>query len=214
MTNNKKAIRSSGWQTDFLIGFPEGLLLLFFTTRLAAGLNISVQDFYTLNAGIWLTGALLVMITAYQANKGDGQHDESTLSPEERRKLQRLDISEGMIKHIEAEMAKDAELWESTLQAEQVQLQQYRPARALRSAFVTGAFFLLGGLLPFWPYLLNENFESAGRNSLILTFSLAALFAYLKARMTSQPALAVMLRMLLYAAAVLLGAFIVTIIFA
>lgn len=213
MTKDYKAIRSTGWITDFLIGFPEGLLLLFFTTFLSCGLNITVQKFYTVNACIWAIGSVLVMITAYQANKGDSQHDESTLSDEERQKLQDLDIGDNLIADIAEEMKRDATDWENTLQEENVHVSHYHMGRALVNALITGLFFLLGGLLPFWPYLRNENFPEASKNSAILCFIVMILFSIFKSRTTHQPTIPVILRNTAYTALVLLGAYMMQVIF-
>jgi hypothetical protein len=213
MSKEYKAIRSSGWITDFLIGFPEGLLLLFFTTFLSHGLPITVQRFYTVNTWIWLIGSLVVMFTAWQANKGDSQHDESTLSPEERLKLENLDIGENVIADIAKEMEKDASDWEHTLQQEHVQVRQYHLGRALMHALMTGIFFLLGGLLPFLPYLKDEDFSTAGKVSVGSCFLLMVIFSLVKAGITQQKAVAMVLRNVLYMGAVLLGAFMMQMIF-
>jgi hypothetical protein len=213
MSREFKAIRSSGWITDFLIGFPEGLLLLFFTTFLSHALNITVQKFYTVNTCIWLIGSVVVMFTAYQANKGDSQHDESTLSSEERRKLENLDIGDKVIADIAEEMQKDATDWEHTLQQENVQVSQYHLGRALLNALITGVFFLLGGLLAFYPYLSNENFPEASKKSVYVVFGMMVVFSFLKSKMTNQAAIPLILRNLLYTGAVLSGAFILQLIF-
>jgi VIT1/CCC1 family predicted Fe2+/Mn2+ transporter len=213
MSKQQKAIRSSGWKTDFLIGFPDGLLLLFFTTFLLHGLPVTVQQFYTLNACIWMTGGLLVMITAYRANHGDSQHEESTLSAEERQKLERLNISDPIIEDIAAEMQRDAVQWEETLEAQQVQERHFSLAAAIRSAILTGAFFLLGGIIPFFPYLRNENFTAAANSSLLYVFIAITVFSLLKSRMTSQQAIPVILRNLAYGGAVWLGAYIILAVF-
>jgi len=213
MSKEYKAIRSSGWITDFLIGFPEGLLLLFFTTFLSHALKITVQQFYTVNTCIWLIGSVVVMFTAYQANRGDSQHDESTLSPKERKKLENLDISEHIIADIAKEMAKDASNWEQTLQEENVQVSHYHSGRALFNALITGMFFLLGGLLPLWPYLSNENFPEAGHKSVLLAFGVMVLFSFVKSKMTTQAAIPLILRNIVYTAAVWSGAFILQTIF-
>lgn len=213
MSKEHKAIRSSGWMTDFLIGFPEGLLLLFFTTFVSHGLPITIQRFYTVNSWIWLIGSVVVMITAWQANKGDSQHDESTLSPEERLKLENLDIGDNIIADIAEEMEKDASDWEHTLQQEHVQERHYHPGKAVVNALITGVFFLLGGLLPFLPYLRNEDFSAAAKGSVGVCFGVMILFSLVKSRMTNQGVLAMVLRNVLYTAAVLLGAFIMQMIF-
>jgi VIT1/CCC1 family predicted Fe2+/Mn2+ transporter len=213
MSKQQKAIRSSGWKTDFLIGFPDGLLLLFFTTFLLHGLPVTVQQFYTVNACIWLAGGLLVMITAYRANHGDSQHEESTLSPEERQKLEGLNISEPIIEDIAAEMQRDAVQWEETLEEQHVQESQFSQAVAIRGAVFTGIFFLLGGILPFFPYLRNENFTAAANSSLLYVFIAITVFSLLKSRMTSQPAISIILRNLAYGGAVWLGAYIILAVF-
>jgi vacuolar iron transporter family protein len=213
MPNEQKAIRSSGWQTDLLIGFPEGLLLLFFTTYLSHGLPLTVQQFYTINTCIWLAGGLLVMFTAYQANRGDTQHDESRLSPEERQKLERLNISNPVIETIATEMEKDAIEWEETLRTKQVEAIHFSNARAIRSGLLTGLFFLAGGILPLLPYLRNENFPVAAARSITISLVAMILFSFVKSRMTSQPAITVILRNLAYTGAVWLGAYVMLTIF-
>jgi hypothetical protein len=203
-----KAIRSSGWLTDFIIGFPDGLLLLFFTTFLSQGLPLSVQQFYTINSCIWLGGSVIVMITAYLANKGDGQHDENTLSPKERTKLEHLDISDHIIDNIATEMARDAAEWEHTLLTEKVQESHYSFGRAIRGALMTGVSFLLGGILPLLPYLRNEHFSAAVINSVIVTFLVMIVFSFLKSRITRQSSIPLILRNLLYTTATFVTAYI------
>lgn len=213
MSKEQKAIRSSGWKTDFLIGFPEGLLLLLFTTFLSHGLPLTVQLFYTINTSIWVAGSLLVMITAFQASKGDTQHDESSLSPEERQKLEKLNISEPIIQNIAEEMAKDAEQWEQTLRDEHVEERHFSFFTAFRSGLLTGLFFLIGGILPFLPYLRNENFPMAASGSVMITFLTMTLFSFIKSRLTSQSPIPVILRNLAYTGAVWLGAYVMLMIF-
>jgi len=213
MSENIKTIRSTGWKTDFIIGFPEGLLLLFFTTFLSHDLNITIQRFYTINSLIWLVGSVLVMITAFYANKGDTQHDVGTLSAEERQKLEDLEIGHHIIADIASEMEKDANDWENTLQAEQVQVTHFNLGRALLSAVITGIFFLVGGILPLLPYLKNENFYRAAQNSVTFCFVLMIVFSFIKSKMTSQPALPVILRNIGYTSAVYFGAWIMAMIF-
>jgi hypothetical protein len=213
MPKQQKAIRSSGWKTDFLIGFPDGLLLLFFTTFLLHGLPVTVQQFYTINACIWLAGSILVMISAFQANRGDLQHDESTLSPEERQKLERLNISEPIIENIAAEMQKDAVQWEETLASQQIQEKHFNLTAAIRSGLLTGLSFLLGGILPFLPYLRNEHFTAAANTSVLYVFIAITAFSFIKSKMTNQSTIPIILRNLAYGAAVWLGAYIILLVF-
>ncbi|PSL43459.1 VIT family protein [Chitinophaga niastensis] len=206
MTTSHKAIRSSGWKTDFLIGFPDGLFLLFFATQIIQTFPIEVQTFYTIHLCIWLIGAVLVMFSSFQANKGDAQHDSALLSDKERSRLQHLDINARTIAHIEHEMVKDAKTWEDTLEQEKVRETTFSHSRAVRSALFTGFFFLLGGAMSLGPYLSNENFNAASQTSIMLVFLGLTVFSFMKAKITAQRPLPIILRYWLMGAGVFLGA--------
>jgi hypothetical protein len=208
MPRNEKAIRSTGWRTDFLIGFPDGLFLLFFATLLIQALNVSVQQFYDLIIWVSLAGAVLVMITSWQANRGD-PHDESSLSPKERKKLHKLDITGETIEQIEQEIAQDASRWAATLQQEKVQTVSWNPMRAVRSALIAGICFLLGALIPCWPYFANENFPASSRLSSLLVFLSATAFGIIKAKITGQRLWIVTFRYLLLTAGIWLAVYLV-----
>lgn len=205
MTTPHKAIRSSGWKTDFLIGFPDGLFLLFFATQVMQTFPLEVQTFYNIQLCILLAGSLLVMYSAYQANKGDAQHDSPLLSDDERRKLEHLDINDHTIAHIADEMQKDAVMWETTLQQEQVVETTFSRSRAIRSALFTAFFFLLGGVLSIGPYLSNENFTAASQTSMMLVFLGLTVFSFIKARVTHQRPLPIVIRYWLMGAGIWCG---------
>ncbi|SKA42912.1 VIT family protein [Chitinophaga eiseniae] len=208
MTAPHKAIRSSGWKTDFLIGFPDGLFLLFFATQVMQTFPLEVQTFYNIQLGILLAGSLLVMYSAYQANKGDAQHDSALLSDDERRKLEHLDINDHTIAHIADEMQKDAVMWETTLQQEQVEETTFSRPRAIRSALFAAFFFLLGGVLSVGPYLSNENFTAASQTSILLVFLGLTVFSFIKARVTNQRPLPIVIRYWLMGAGIWCGAWV------
>ncbi|SIN80255.1 VIT1/CCC1 transporter family protein [Chitinophaga niabensis] len=208
---NKAAIRSSGWRTDLLIGFPDGLLLLLFTTQILHGKSLTVQAFYSLHILILGIATLLMMIAVFRANRGDEHDDEGRMSKEEKQRLLKLDISQGTIEHIADEMKKDQEQWENTLQEEHVQLQQFGLGHAIRSTLATGAFFLLGGLIAFVPYLAQENFTKASELSLTLCIFALLFFAYLKSRITGQHVTRMALRYVLTGGLVILASYLIAI---
>jgi len=208
---NKAAIRSSGWRTDLLIGFPDGLLLLLFTTQILHAKSLTVQAFYSLHLLILGISTLLMMIAVFRANRGDAHDDEGKMSREEKERLQKLDISQGTIEHIADEMKKDQQQWENTLKEENVQLQQFGLAHALRSTLATGAFFLLGGLIAFVPYLAQENFTKASEVSLTLCIFALLFFAYLKSRITGQHITRMALRYVMAGGLVILASYLIAI---
>ena len=209
MNNNTKAIRSSGWRTDMLIGFPDGLLLLLFTTQVLYSKELSVDSFYIIHLFILGAATLLMMIAVFRANRGDDE--DGTMSPEERTKLQNLDISRPTIEQIAMEMERDQQIWEKTLQEENVELRSYGLGHALKSALATGLFFLLGGGLTFLPYLASEDFSFASKVSLSISLIALLIFAYLKSRITGQRAIRTSLRYLATGGLVILASYLISI---
>lgn len=208
MSTNSKAIRSSGWKTDMMIGFPDGVLLLLFTTQVLYPKSLTVEAFYIIHFLVIGFATLLMMIAVFRANRGD--EEDGTMSPEEKQKLEKLDIPDTTIAHIADEMQKDQQVWEKTLEEESVQLRSYGTMHALRSMIATGVFFFLGGCVVFLPYLVQEDFPAASRISLIVSLTLLLFFALLKSRITGQGSLRMALRYLLTGGAVVLVSYMIS----
>lgn len=208
MTKTQKAIRSSGWQTDLMIGFPDGVLLLLFTTQILYSKNLTVQAFYTLHFIILGVATLLMMIAVFRANRGE--EDEGVMTPEEAAKLRNLDLSAPTIAHIADEMQKDQAQWEATLQTEEVPLRDFGLRHAIRSTLLTGGFFLLGGLIAFVPFLMQEDFSVAGRTSLVISILALVVFGWVKSRITGQRIIALTMRYLLTGTVVVLASYLIS----
>ncbi len=209
MGRNNQGIRSSGWKTDLMIGFPDGLLLLLFTTQVLHTKSLTVQAFYTIHLLILGLGTLLIMLAVFRANRGDD--DEGVMTEEEQQKLEHLDISQQTIAHISDEMQRDQQQWENTLKAENVQLQKFGLIHALRSTLVTGIFFLIGGLIAFFPYLAQENFNSASGVSLTLSLISLLVFAWFKSQLTGQRTFWLAFRYMLTGGLVILASYLIAI---
>ena len=205
----QKAIRSSGWKTDMMIGFPDGLLLLLFSTQILYPKALTVHAFYTIHFLLLGGATLLMMIAVFRANRGE-HDDEGLMSPEELQKLRGLDLSQDTITHIADEMQLDQKQWEQTLQQQQVQLRGYSWMPAVRSMLATGVFFLLGGLVAFLPFLVQEDFNAAGKVSLALCLTCLLIFALLKSRITGQRPVRIALRYLVMGSLVLLASYLIT----
>lgn len=207
MSTNTKAIRSSGWKTDMLIGFPDGLLLLLFTTQVLYAKSLAVDSFYILHLLILGIGTLLMMIAVFRANRGDD--DDGKMTPEERERLQGLDISRPTIDHIAIEMERDQQVWEKTLEEENVELKTYGLGHAIKSALATGLFFVIGGAIVFLPYLASEDFTLASKVSLSLSIIALLLFSYLKSRITGQRPIRMTMRYLVTGGLVILASYLI-----
>lgn len=192
-----------------MIGFPDGLLLLLFTTQILYPKELSVQAFYSIHFLLLGGATLLMMIAVFRANRGEDD-DEGQMSPEELKKLRGLDLSQDTIAHIADEMQVDQKQWEQTLQQQQVQLRGYSWLPAVRSMLATGVFFLLGGLVAFLPFLIQEDFNAAGKVSLTLSLTCLLVFAVLKSRITGQRPVRIAFRYLVMGSLVLLASYLIT----
>jgi VIT1/CCC1 family predicted Fe2+/Mn2+ transporter len=181
--NVSKSIRSSSWTTDMMIGFPDGLLLILFSTQLLHSKPLTVQGFYNIQILILVICTILWSVAVYRVNKVS-EEEMGKLSEKEKQKLENLELSPETIHQIEGEMMSDQAAWEATLIKEQVQLQEYQNATALRSMLMTGFFFALGGIWVLFPYFVIENFTEASWVSLTLTLAGILIFSLLKARTT------------------------------
>ncbi|UYQ95090.1 VIT1/CCC1 transporter family protein [Chitinophaga horti] len=210
MTKQEKAIRSTGWRTDFLLGFPDGLLVILFSSQLLWDKGLNVQDFYYIHFIIIAAVTALLVVTTFFANRGNADHDGGTMTPEEKQKLKKLDIADHVIDHIGTEMEEDQKKWEDMLVKEQVQEVHYHPPSAFRSAVLTGFFFIVGAFLPLLPFFINENFEAASRAGLMTGLLAMLVFAYVKSRMTKQRPIPMAIRQMLIGGAVVLGVYIIS----
>ncbi|ATL48637.1 hypothetical protein COR50_16520 [Chitinophaga caeni] len=201
----RKAIRSSGWKTDFFIGFPDGLLLFLFLTQLLHGKELTVQSFYNINLTFLLIATIIIAIAMYRANKGS--EDDGLLTTGEKEKLENLDINNQTIDHIASEMQKDEQKWQQVLVDERVTLADYSLWHALRSAFFTGIFFMAGGLVPMAPYFMDENFNSASSYSIILCVVAITWFAFTKSSLTKSKIIPILARNIFIGALVLFASY-------
>lgn len=208
MATRKHAVRSTGWKTDFLVGFPDGLFLLYFTTQTLHD-HLTVQRFYDIHLWVWLFFALLVGLSSFFSNRGSGDAHDDTMTEAERHKLRKLEISEQTIGDIQQGMTDDAQKWEQTLEQEKVQQVPFFWGAAVRSAAATAFSFLLGGYLPLWPYLATENFTDAARQSTYILFIAVIVFALIKSRLTHQKPLAVLIRTMLTAIGIMAGSWLI-----
>lgn len=204
MAIRKHAVRSTGWKTDFLVGFPDGLFLLYFTTQTLHD-HLNIQRFYDIHLWVWIIFALLVGLSSFFSNRGAGDGHDDTMTDAERHKLRKLEISEQTIGDIQQGMADDAQKWKQTLEQEKVQQVPFFWGAAVRSAMATAFSFLLGGYLPLWPYLATENFTDAARQSTYILFLAVIVFSFIKSRLTQQKPVPVLVRTMLTATGIMLG---------
>jgi vacuolar iron transporter family protein len=77
--------------------------------------------------------------------------------------------------------------WVDFMMRFELGLERPDPRRALRSAVTIGGAYVLGGLIPLWPYMLIESAVRALPVSAAVTIVALLVFGYVKGRFTGSP---------------------------
>ncbi|WRX16255.1 Ccc1 family - like 6 [Theobroma cacao] len=155
---------------DIIIGVSDGLTVPF---ALAAGLSgANATSSIVLTAGIAevAAGAISMGLGGYLAAKSEADHYARELRREE----------EEIISVPDTEAAEVAEI----LAGFELGLEKPDPRRALQSAFTIAVAYILGGLVPLFPYMFIPRARDAVAASVILTIAALLIFGYAKGYFT------------------------------
>ncbi|HEY7650221.1 MAG TPA: VIT1/CCC1 transporter family protein [Methylomirabilota bacterium] len=186
---------------DLVLGMADGLTVPF---ALAAGLTGAIDATWIIVvAGLAeiAAGAIAMAMGGYLAAKSDAEHYES-----ERRREQRevhdkpqaeaaevFEVLEGYGVKPEAAtplvdaLQRNPEGWVDFMMRFELGLERPDPRRALFSAFTIGGAYVLGGLIPLWPYMAIGRATTALAVSSVVTLVALLLFGYVKGRFTGAP---------------------------
>jgi vacuolar iron transporter family protein len=183
---------------DVVIGMSDGLTVPF---ALAAGLSGAIQQ-----AGIIVTaglaeiaaGSIAMGLGGYLAAKSDAEH----YAAEERREHQEVreiprdemrEVSEifrgyGMadeqIRPVVEAMSRQPKQWVDFMMRFELGLEKPDPKRARVSAAVIATAYIVGGLIPLFPYMLFHTAHTALLISVGVTLCALAVFGLIKGRYT------------------------------
>lgn len=196
--------QSSQLVTDIVIGMSDGLTVPF---ALAAGLSGAVFDTHIIVVAGFAevaAGAIAMGLGGYLAGKTEQDHYQSELKretwevdnlPEKEKEEVRVIFAEMGIspttqKLIVDEMALDKAKWVDFMMRYELGLEKPDPKRATKSALNIGLSYVVGGLVPLSPYILNTNPSEALKWSCAITVICLFVFGYFKAKVTGQHPLA------------------------
>jgi VIT1/CCC1 family predicted Fe2+/Mn2+ transporter len=186
---------------DLVLGMADGLTVPF---ALAAGLTGAIDTTWIIVvAGVAeiAAGAIAMGLGGYLAARSDAEHYESERRREQREVREKpqaeaaevLEVLEGYGVKAEAAMPLVAALrhnpegWVDFMMRFELGLERPDPRRALRSAVTIGGAYVLGGLIPLWPYMLIESAVRALPVSAAVTIVALLVFGYVKGRFTGSP---------------------------
>lgn len=186
---------------DLVLGVADGLTVPF---ALAAGLTGAIDATWIIVvAGLAeiSAGAIAMGLGGYLAAKSEAEHYES-----ERRREQRevhdkpqaeaaevFEVLEGYGVKPEAAtplvdaLKRNPEGWVDFMMRFELGLERPEPRRALTSGLTIGSAYVLGGLIPLWPYMMTARATTALAVSLAVTLVALLVFGYVKGRFTGAP---------------------------
>jgi VIT1/CCC1 family predicted Fe2+/Mn2+ transporter len=188
---------------DLVLGMADGLTVPF---ALAAGLTGAIDATWIIVvAGVAeiAAGAIAMGLGGYLAAKSDAEHYENERRREQREVREKpqaeatevLEVLEGYGVKPEAAaplveaLKRNPEGWVDFMMRFELGLERPEPRRAMISAATIGGAYVVGGLIPLWPYMVLEPATTALAVSSVVTLVALVLFGYVKGRFTGAPPL-------------------------
>ena len=214
---------SSEMVRDLVIGMSDGLTVPF---ALAAGLSGAAQS-----SGVIVTagfaeiaaGAIAMGLGGYLAGRNDVEHYRSERLREvreveavpEQEKQEIVDLMQAYGVSAEASaplvcaLAQSPERWVDFMMRFELGLEEPDPSRALVSALTIAGAYVLGGIIPLFPYLMGGTPHQALLQSVVCTLLALAAFGYIKGRVTGSQAFRSALQTTLIGALAAAAAFVI-----
>jgi len=197
-THDEHHFMASDLIRDIVIGMSDGLTVPF---ALAAGLSGSISNAsLVVVAGVAeiAAGSIAMGLGGYLAARTDEEHYASELERERREIVELPDrekeevaeilrewnLPESAIDEAVTAMSKDPEKWVDFMMKYELGLEKPEPKRALTSSATIGISYIVGGLIPLFPYMIIPNANSALLLSVILTLIALFIFGFIKGRFT------------------------------
>jgi len=188
---------------DVVIGMSDGLTVPF---ALAAGLSGAVTaSRLVVTAGIAeiVAGSIAMGLGGYLAARSEAEHYASELRREQREIIEMPDAELAEVRTIfegygltteESARVADAlrarpAAWVDFMMRFELGLEAPDPKRAITSAVTIAGAYVVGGLVPLAPYMVERTARAALVPSVLVTVVALAIFGYVKGRFTGAPPL-------------------------
>jgi vacuolar iron transporter family protein len=183
---------------DIVIGMSDGLTVPF---ALAAGLSGAVSSAHVIVlAGLAeiAAGSIAMGLGGFLAAQGDAEHYASERLREEREIVERTRDEEEEIYEIFEQygversesmpvleaLKRRPQAWVDFMMRFELGLQEPQRNRASRSAITIALSYVVGGLIPLFPYMTGSSLPSALKASVAITLVALLLFGGVKGRLT------------------------------
>lgn len=196
--HTEKHFTASESVRDVVIGMADGLTVPF---ALAAGLSAAVSTTdVVVTAGLAevAAGAIAMGLGGYLAARTDMEHFDSEVARESHeidtlrdREVHEVEsifrgygLSGPALSSVVEAITSDRKRWIDFMMRFELGLERPDPRRAPISAFTIGASYLVGGLIPLFPYMLTSSLPEALRISVGITGIALILFGMVKGHFT------------------------------
>jgi len=170
----EKHFGSTALVRDVVIGMSDGLTVPF---ALAAGLSGAVNSVHVVVlAGLAeiAAGSIAMGLGGFLAAQGDAEHYASERLREER--SESMPVLEALKRRPQA--------WVDFMMRFELGLEEPHPGRAGRSATTIAVSYVVGGLVPLFPYMVGSSLPSAFNASVAITLVALLVFGGVKGRLT------------------------------
>ncbi len=183
---------------DIVIGMSDGLTVPF---ALAAGLSGAVAaSKLVVTAGLAevAAGSIAMGLGGFLAARGDAEHYRAERKREEREIIEKPDFERAEVQEIFEEfglsageaalvtdsLAQNPDKWADFMMRFELGLEQPDPARAWHSALTIAGAYIVGGMVPLFPYFVQANARAALPVSVAVTLVALGVFGWIKGRFT------------------------------
>jgi len=188
---------------DIIIGMSDGLTVPF---ALTAGLSgVLDTNHLIIVSGISeiAAGCISMGLGGFLAGQSEVEHYETLLQREyyeienvphlELKEvediLMAMGVEEALSKQVALQISKDKDRWAEFMMKLELEMEKPAVNRAAVSAGTIAVSYLVGGLIPLFPYVIMHDSKSGFIVSCITTLISLVIFGYFKSKVTGQPVL-------------------------
>ncbi|HUE76214.1 MAG TPA: VIT1/CCC1 transporter family protein [Chloroflexota bacterium] len=184
---------------DIVIGMADGLTVPFALAAALSGAVATTSLIVTAGLAEIAAGAIAMGLGGYLAGRSDAEHYTTELEREHREVKEVPQREEQEIVDLLAEYGVDAnasapvvaalredpDAWVRFMIRFELGLEKPDPHRALTSGMTIAAAYIVGGMIPLSPYIVQDDLATALPISVILTLIALAVFGYFKGYFTA-----------------------------
>lgn len=183
---------------DIVIGMSDGLTVPFALAAGLSGATTSTAIIVTGGLAEIVAGSIAMGLGGYLAARTDRDHyvaerarelrEVETIPDQEAEEIAAIfrgyGLSDEQIVPIVNALRADGDKWIDFMMRYELGLEAPNPRRARQSALTIAASYIVGGLIPLWPYILLRNALNGLALSVAVTLVALFVFGYIKAQFT------------------------------